>query len=108
METLNDEYVLDENEIQQSVMEISNILGSSCIGKLAALLGADVTFTPPTIEVTQQAMPGPSRSQYSHIIVISTVLEFKELQILGKMFIMFNNAMFTWLEKALEEYLENI
>ncbi|MFH1155970.1 MAG: hypothetical protein V1793_19350 [Pseudomonadota bacterium] len=100
--------ISDENEIQQSILEIANILGSSCIGKLAELLESDVTFAPPAIEFTQQLLTGLDRTRYTRIIIISTVLEFQETQIFGKLFIMFNNEMYAWLEKSLEAFLENM
>ncbi len=100
--------VSDENEIQQSILEIANILGSSCIGKLAELLESDVTFAPPAVEFTKQLLTGLDRTRYTRIIIIRTVLEFHETQIIGKLFIMFNNEMYAWLEKALEAFLENI
>ncbi len=98
----------DETNLQQTLLEISNILGSSCIGKLAELLSTDVTFAPPAIDSTEQLMGGADDSPYNHIIVISTVLEFKDLEILGKLFIMFTDEMYVWLEKALEDFMENI
>lgn len=98
----------DDNETQQSVLEIANILGSSCIGKLAELLESDVSFSPPAIEFAQQLLSSLNQDRYTRIIIISTVLEFEETQIFGKLFIMFNNEVFAWLENALETFLENI
>lgn len=100
--------VTDENEIQQSILEIANILGSSCIGKLAELLESDVTFAPPTIEFTHEILAGLDRTRYTRIIIISTILEFKEMQVFGKLFILFNNPMYAWLEKALESFVEKM
>jgi len=99
---------MEENEIQQSILEISNILGSSCIGKLAELLDTDATFVPPGIELSQKLMGGLDETRYHHILIVSTILEFEETQILGKLFIMFNNEMFTWLENTLKDVLENM
>lgn len=107
-EALEDDEALDPTEIQQSILEISNILGSSCIGKLAEQLGTGVSFAPPMIDRTRNLYSGLEDTRYDHIIVISTVLEFKDIQILGKLFILFNDAMFAWLEKALEDLLENM
>ncbi len=99
----NDE---DELETQQSILEISNILGSSCIGKLAELLESEVTFAPPAIEHNNQFLTGLDKSQYTHVIIISTMLEFEKAQIKGNLFIMFNNEMFIRLEKTLITFLE--
>jgi chemotaxis protein CheY-P-specific phosphatase CheC len=45
---------------------------------------------------------------YRLVIVISTILEFKEIEVHGNLFIMFSDEMFVWLEQALTEFLENI
>ncbi len=105
---LGEEDDVDEITIQQSLLEISNILGSSCIGKLAELLDTNVTFAPPAIDYGKLLIKDVTNSPYSHVIVISTVLEFKEIEILGKLFILFSDEMFIWLEQALAEFMENI
>ncbi len=96
------------DELKQSILEISNILGSSCIGKLAELLNTNVTFAPPAIEFSQSLTKESGDMPYSQVIVISTVLDFQHLEVRGKLFIMFTDEMFNWLEKALEAYLENL
>jgi chemotaxis protein CheC len=99
---------LNEHELKQSIMEISNILGSSCIGKLVELLEADAIFSPPTIESIHQFLSGLSETQYSQIVIISTVLDFHDAQISGKLLIMFNKEMFSLLENSLEEFLAKL
>jgi chemotaxis protein CheC len=96
------------DELKQSILEIANILGSSCIGKLAELLSTNVTFAPPSIEFSQNLIKDCANMSYNHVIVISTVLDFKDIEFLGKLFIMFTDEMFAWLEPALEEYMENL
>ena len=105
---LDDSAMFSDDELKQSILEIANILGSSCIGKLAELLSTDVTFSPPYIDFCQKLIKDNEDSLYSKVIVISTVLEFREIEIRGKLFIMFNDEMFSWLESALENFLENI
>nr|MDA3832441.1 hypothetical protein [Spirochaetales bacterium] len=97
-----------ESYIQQSLLEISNILGSSCLGKLAELLETNVTFAPPSIDFDKLLIKDVENSPYRHVIVISTILEFKEIEVHGNLFIMFSDEMFVWLEQALTEFLENI
>ncbi|MCP4341247.1 MAG: hypothetical protein GY799_20780 [Desulfobulbaceae bacterium] len=99
---------IDENETQQTILEISNILGSSCIGKLAELLVTEVAFSPPTIGYTNHLIKNVQYSPYNQVIVVSTVLVFDELDIQGDMFIMISEEMFVWLEQALDDFVENI
>lgn len=105
-EEFDDHQAFDENEIEQSILEIANIIGSSCIGKFVELLNEDVVFSPPTIELTQHLLTGLDKTRFSQIIVISTVLEFEEAKTVGRLFIMYNNHMYTILEKALESFIE--
>lgn len=105
---LDDEDELDENSLMQSILEISNILGSSCLGKFAELLNAEISFTPPMIEHTNIIVQNISESPYNQVITISTALEFKDLNIQGNMIIMFGDEMYIKLEKALNSFLENI
>jgi chemotaxis protein CheC len=107
-EDLRAEDITDEDEIRQSILEIANILGSSCIGKLAELLASEVTFLPPAIEFTRQLLTGLDRTRYTRIIIISTVLEFQEIQVSGKLFILFDNRIYSWLEAALQSFLDTI
>lgn len=100
--------VMEDTEIQHSILEISNILGSCCVGKLAELLDTDVTFAPPGIELRQKLIGTLDETGYDHILIISTIMEFEETQILGKLFIMFSDEMFSWLEKTLQNYMENM
>ena len=107
-EVIGEEGDVCENDIQQSLLEISNILGSSCLGKLAELLATDVTFAPPSIDYDNMLIKDVNNSPYNHVIVISTVLEFKETEIRGKLFILFSDEMFVWLEHALADFFENL
>lgn len=104
----NTDYDENETEVRQSVLEIANILGSSCVGKLSELLESNVTFAPPSIEYTRQVLSRLDDASYSHIVVISTVLEFKEMKFMGRLFILFTDEMFQWLEKSLQDFLDNI
>lgn len=105
---VDDEDDADEDEIKQNILEISNILGSSCIGKLAELLVTDVAFSPPSIEFADHVIKDVENSPYNHVIIITTVLSFEELDINGNLVILFSDEMFTWLEKALNDFMENI
>ncbi len=109
MQTIvDDEDDLNEDETQQTILEISNILGSSCIGKFAELLETEVVFSPPTIQYADHLIKNVEESPYNQVIVVSTVLVFTELDIQGDMIIMLSDEMFIWLEQALNDFVENI
>ncbi|WP_035237376.1 hypothetical protein [Desulfobacter vibrioformis] len=96
----------DDAEIRQSILEIANILGASCIGKLAELLNSVVSFSPPIIELNNRLFMGREKTGYSMVIIISTLLEFEKEQITGHLFILFDDEMFVWLEKSLYAFIE--
>lgn len=96
----------NDTETQQSILEIANILGASCIGKLAELLDSVVSFLPPSIELGNRLLMGRDKAGYSKVIIISTLLEFEKEQITGHLFILFDDEMFVWLEKSLSAFIE--
>lgn len=96
----------DDLETRQSILEIANILGSACIGKLAELLDSVVSFLPPSIELDNRLLMGREKAGYSKVLIISTVLEFKERQITGHLFILFDDEMFVWLKNSLQAFIE--
>ncbi|MBN2715245.1 MAG: response regulator [Deltaproteobacteria bacterium] len=92
----------------QDILEISNILGSSCISKFVSLLKESVMFSPPNIEPLNQLLVGLKNSKFSKVIVIGTILEFKDISVYGKVFIMFSDEMFSSIEKALKTFLKEL
>ncbi|WP_163340521.1 chemotaxis protein CheX [Desulfopila sp. IMCC35008] len=98
----------DETSLLQNILEIANILGSSCMGKLVELLDSEIGFSPPSIRHTDLVVQNISESPYTQVIIISTVLEFKELNIKANMVIMFGDEMYIKLCEALDNFLENI
>jgi len=96
----------NDTENRQSILEIANILGASCIGKLAELLDSVVSFLPPSIELDNRLLMGREKVGYSKVLIISTLLEFEEKQITGQLFILFDDEMFVWLEKSLYAFIE--
>lgn len=96
----------DDTETRQSIMEIANILGVSCIGKLAELLDSVVSFLPPSIELNNRLLIAQEKIGYSKVLIISTLLEFEKEQITGHLFILFDDEMFIWLKKSLYAFIE--
>ena len=97
-----------EHVSEQDILEISNILGSSCISKFVSLINESVMFSPPNIEPLNQLLVGLKNSKFSKVIVIGTILEFREISIYGKVFIMFSNEMFSSIKKALNTFVEEL
>ncbi len=103
-----DEIVIEEN-ISDLTLELTNILTSSFIRNFAELMGTKVRFSPPSIElvtpdtiIKNQDFP----NHYSKVIVISTLLEFKEENIKGFLFILMKEESFRLLKEKINSMLE--
>ncbi len=98
----------DEIETLQYVLEMLNILNSSSAGKLAELLGSEVSFNPPVVKTVDDLVAGSAEKQYSYIVVVKTVLEFEDSKIFGEFCILFSDQSFAWLKQALHDFLKAI
>jgi len=97
-----------EEDINESLLEISNILGVTCVGKFAELLSSELIFRPPYIKFGKvDNILLNINKQYEKVIFIDTVLEFKELNIQSNLFILMTGKSFIWLENSLNKFLED-
>ena len=85
---LEEDEVNDE-EIIDVILEITNILSSSTISKLAEDMEASVSFSAPTIKkiTSIDQLKNLFISRYKKVITISTELKFEDLDIKGELFI---------------------
>src|SRR5574344_640971 len=79
---------INEEEICDITLEITNILSSSTISKLAEDIETCVSFSAPTIRIINSIdeLNNIFISQYEKVIIISTKLEFIDLNIDGELF----------------------
>ena len=84
---LEEDEVNDE-EIIDVILEITNILSSSTISKLAEDMEASVSFSAPTIKkiTSIDQLKNLFISRYKKVITISTELKFEDLDIKGELF----------------------
>ena len=104
---LDNEHIND-NELSDIVLEITNILSSTTIGKLAEELGTTVTFEPPSIQKIDSIdnLDNKFLEQYQQIIIISTELEFKDQKITAELLILTKDESILWLQNALNKILD--
>lgn len=100
---------INGEDIKGAILEISNIVNASCMGKLAELLKTSVQFNAPSIEHHNdiRVLFDDERKQYDKVIVIQTILEFKDENIKGYLLILTNNQSFNWLQQALRDFMDN-
>lgn len=99
---------IDQNELFDIVLETTNILSSSTVGRLAEELDTTVSFEPPTIQKieTIDKLNNSYTKEYQKIIIISSVLEFEEHKIRAELLILTKDGSIAWLKKALNNILE--
>jgi len=99
---------IDNNELSDIVLEITNILSSSTISQLSSDMDVPISFSPPAIETLRA--PNDIHDDYTHkyqqVIIISTELNFEEQNIKGELLILTTDKSIDTIKKALNKILE--
>ena len=104
---LEEDEVNDE-EIIDVILEITNILSSSTISKLAEDMEANVSFSAPTIKkiTSIDQLKNLFISRYKKVITISTELKFEDLDIKGELFIFTTDNSILFIKEKLNKMLD--
>ena len=104
---LEEEEVNDE-EIADVVLEITNILSSSTISKLAEDIDTNVSFSAPTIKTIASIdqLKNLFISKYEKVIIISTQLKFEDLDINAELFIFTTDNSILYIKEKLNKILD--
>ncbi|WP_419766383.1 MAG: chemotaxis protein CheX [Arcobacter sp.] len=102
------EIEIDEDELKDVVLEITNIISSTTSSKLAELIETDILFAPPHVEIIDSAqdLEDYYKVEYNHIIIISTLIEFEEQNINSELVIMLKDDSITYLRDALDKVMD--
>jgi len=103
-----DEDELVDDELKDVVLEISNIITSTTLSKFAELIEASITFSPPTVKILHSIDEFNEHyaNEYSHIIIITTDIKFKEQNINGELLILSKDESILFMKSALNRLLE--
>lgn len=95
----------DESDIKSSILELTNIITSACIGKFCEIIHGETIFKVPSIEKREiSEMDKYDKIEgYDNVIVIKTALDIEKENILGHMFILLNNEMLSHLRNTIDE-----
>jgi chemotaxis protein CheC len=95
----------DENDIKSSILELTNIITSACIGKFCEIIHGETIFKVPSIEKREiSEMDKYDKIEgYDNVIVIKTALDIEKENILGHMFILLNNEMLDHLKNTIDK-----
>ena len=106
---LEDDEINDE-EIYDIVLEITNILSSSTIGKLAEDIEASVSFSAPAIInlTSVNQLNNLFINKYEKVIIISTQLRFEDLNINAELLIFTTDNSILYIKEKLNKILDEL
>ncbi len=101
---------INDDELFDIVLEVTNILSSSMIGKLTDELGTTVSFAPPSVQKIDSIEKIDNRSvnEYNQIIIISTELMFSKQKIRGEILLLTKDESIVWMKEALNKILDEL
>lgn len=99
-----------QDDINDAVIELTNILSSTIISRLTQELGTQVQFFVPSSQIldAQNIIKYEDIKQYSQIIIISTVLDFKDQKIDGYIYILTKDEAVESLKVLIDSKLEEL
>ncbi len=105
-----EEEEITDNELSDIILEITNILSSSTISKLAEDIQATVSFSPPDVKIldTISKLDNQFIEKYQNVIIISTRLKFEDLDIDGELLILTTDKSIDYIKKIVNKILEEL
>ena len=99
---------INEDELKDVVLEITNIISSSTSGKLAELINTDVLFSPPDVKkiISIDNIDNHYEIEYQYVIIISTLIEFEEQNISGELIMMLKDDSMNFLKESLDKIMD--
>lgn len=101
-----EESEINEDELKDIMLEISNIISTTTISKLSDLLDSNVIFSPPSINIVDSVQNCEDKSEYHYIIIIETELLFQEQNINGELMILSKDESILFIKNAIKKILE--
>jgi len=97
-----------EADLDDAILELTNVLTSSLTTKLAQEMNTAVSFSLPSVAKIplEEIHEVETFQQYSQVIVIDTNLNFEDKKINGKIFILTKDESIQWLKTKLNTILE--
>lgn len=100
---------LKSNEdLEDAILEITNVLTSSLTTRLAQEMGTHIKFSTPNINNIMITEIGENKTfkEYSQVIVMETVIDFEDQKINAEIFILTKDDSIEWLKNQLNIILE--
>ena len=105
-----DENEVNDEEIADVVLEITNILSSSTISQFPEDMETNVSFSAPTVKTITSIdeLKNLFISKYEKIIIISTQLIFEDLDINAELFIFTTDNSILYIKEKLNKILDEL
>lgn len=99
----------DEDDIKSCTMEISNIITSALIGRIADLTNTEIYFQPPEIKqyspAQVKAMEG--NTGFTQVIVIKIIIDVDNTEIKGNMYVLLKEQSFSRFRDAIDYFIDH-
>ena len=97
-------------DLKDVALELTNILSSSTVGKLAEEMGTNVSFSAPTTEIIDEfsLQKHDEMRQYTQVIIIQTLIAFEEEKIEGELIILTKDQSIIWIKEVLDKVIEEM
>ncbi len=98
-----------EEDIKSCTLEISNIITSALIGRIADLTNTEIFFQPPEIKPYKTSEIHDLRrgSEFSQVIVIKVIIDIDSTEIKGHMYVLLKEQSFSRFKEALDYFIEH-
>lgn len=99
-----------EEDLEDAILEITNVLTSSLTTRLAQEINANIKFSTPNINNVLLAEIGENKTfkEYSQVIVMETEINFEDQKINAVIFILTKDDSIEWLKNQLNIILETL
>lgn len=99
----------DENDIKSCTMEISNIITSALIGRIADLTNTEIFFQPPEIDDYEPARLTllNKNTEFTQVIVIKIIIDIDNTEIKGNMFVLLKSESFNKFKLAIDYFIDH-
>lgn len=99
-----------QDDVNDAVIELTNILTSTIVSRLTQELDTEVQFFVPSSQyvIAKSILDVDDISHYSKIIIISTIIEFKDQKIDGHIYILTKDGAIESLKNLIDKKIEEI
>ncbi len=100
-----------EEDILDAVIELTNILSATIVGRLTEELDIQVQFVIPSTQLltgAEHIIEEEDDNNYNQVIIISTVMEFEDKNINGQVYIMTKDESIESLKQLIDKKLEEL